>query len=42
MYNYKLDYIVNKHDNTYYGTIRMKPVDVNTTIYIDCNKENNK
>ena len=38
----KLDDIVNKYNNTYYKIIKMKPVDVNPSIYIDFNKENNK
>ena len=37
----KLDDIVNKYNNTYHITIKMKPVDVNPNIYIDFNKENN-
>ena len=37
----KLDDIVNKYNNTYHVTIKMKPVDVNPNIYIDFNKENN-
>ena len=27
--------IVNKYNNTYHGTIKMKPVDVNSSIYIE-------
>ena len=39
----KLDYIVNKCNNAYHSTIRMKPVDVKSNLYIDSNKEiNNK
>ena len=34
----KLDDIVNKYNNMYHRTIKMKPVDV----YIDSNKKNNK
>ena len=37
----KLDYIVNKDNNTY-RTIKMKPVHVKSSIYIDFNKENKK
>ena len=37
-----LAYIVNKYYNTYHSTIRMKPADVNSSAYIDLNKENNK
>ena len=42
MYIDILDDIVNKCNNTYRRTIKMKPVDVNPSIYIDFNKENNK
>ena len=42
MYIDKLDDIVNKYNNTYYSTIKMKPVDVNSNTYIDLNKENKK
>ena len=38
----KLEDIVNKYNNTYHGTIKMKPVDVNQSMYIDFKKENNK
>ena len=31
----KLDDIVNEHNNTYYRTIKMKPVDDNDNNYID-------
>ena len=34
----KLDDIVNKQNNTHYRTIKMKPVDVKSSIYIDSNK----
>ena len=37
----KLDDVVNKYNKTY-KTIKMKPVDVKPSIYIDFNKENNK
>ena len=33
---------MNEHKNTYHKTIKLKPVDVNPSIYIDVNKENNK
>ena len=36
----KLDDIVNKYNNIYDRTIKMKSVDVNSSIYIDFNKEN--
>ena len=38
----KLDDIVNKYNNTYHSTTKMKPVDVTLSTYIDLNKENNK
>ena len=38
----KLDDIVNKYYNTYHRTIKMKPVDVRPSVYVDSNKENNK
>ena len=39
----KFDYIVNKHNNTYHSTIKMKPADVKSSTYIDSSKEiNNK
>ena len=38
----KLDDIVNKYNNKYHRTIKMKPVDVKSSIYFDFNKENNK
>ena len=33
---------MNKCNNTYCSTIKMKPADVNSGTYIDFNKENNK
>ena len=42
LYIDKLDEIVNKYNNTYHRTIRMKPVDVKPRIYIYFNKENNE
>ena len=42
MYVDKLADIVNKYNNTYHSTIKMKPVDVKSSTYIDFNKENNK
>ena len=36
-----LDDILNKYDNTYYSTIKMKPVDVKSSTYIDSRKEIN-
>ena len=38
---YKLDYIVNKYNNTYHRTIKTKPVDVKSKTYINSNKEIN-
>ena len=35
----KLDDIVNKYNNTYYSTIKMKPVYVKSTTYVGCSKE---
>ena len=37
----KLDDIVNKYDNTYHRTIKMKPVDIKPSTYLDCSKEIN-
>ena len=34
-----LDNTVNKYNNTYHGTIKMKPVDVKSNAYINCSKE---
>ena len=41
VYINKLDDIVNEHNNTYYRTIKMKPVDVKDNTYIDFKKEVN-
>ena len=39
----KLDDIVNRYNNTYHSTIKMKPVDVKPNTYIESSKEiNNK
>ena len=38
----KLDDIVNKYHITYHSTIKMKLVDINPSMYIEFNKENNK
>ena len=35
----KLDDIVNKYSNKYYSTIKMKPGDVKSSIYINFNVE---
>ena len=37
-----LDDTVNKYNNTYHRTIKMKPVNVKSSIYADFNKESNK
>ena len=37
----KLDDTVNKYNNRYHGTIKMKPVDVKSNTYIDYSKETN-
>ena len=43
VYINKSDDIVNKYNNTYHSTIKMKSVDVKSTTYIDSSKEiNNK
>ena len=38
IYTDKLDDIVNKYNNTYHSTIKMKPVHVKSNTYIDFNK----
>ena len=37
----KLDDIVNKYNNIYHSTIKVKPVDVKSNTYIDSSKETN-
>ena len=37
----KLDYIVNKYNNTYHSKMKMKPVDVKPSTYIYSSKEIN-
>ena len=37
----KSDDIVNKYNNTYYSTIKIKPVDVKSNTYINSSKESN-
>ena len=37
----KLDYIVNKYNNAYHRTIKMKPIDVKDNTYINTDKEVN-
>ena len=41
VYINKLYDIVSEYNNTYHGTIKMKPVDVNDDTYIDSKKEVN-
>ena len=41
LYNDKLHDIVNKYNNTYHSTIKMKSVDVKPNTYIDFSKEIN-
>ena len=41
VYIVKLENIVNRYNNTYHKTIKMKSVDVTPSVYIDFNKENN-
>ena len=36
----KLDDLVNKYNNTYHRTTKMKPVDVKSSTYIEFNNEN--
>ena len=42
VYISKLDDILNKYNNTYHRTIKMKSVDVISSTYIDFDKENSK
>ena len=42
IYTDKLDDIVNKCNNAYHNTIKMKPVDVKSNTYIDSSKEINE
>ena len=37
-----LEDVVNKYNNTYLSTIKMKPVDVKTNTYFDSGKEINE
>ena len=41
VYIYKLEDIVNKHNDTYHSTIKMKPVDAKSNTYINSGKEIN-
>ena len=36
LYLDKLDGIVNRYNNTFHSTIKMKPVEVKLSTYIDC------
>ena len=38
----KSDDMVNRYNNTHHSTIKMHAVDINSSTYIDFNKENNK
>ena len=42
VYINKSDNIVNKYNNTCHITIKMRPIDVKSSTYIDFNKEKNK
>ena len=42
MYINKLDDIINKYNNTFHSTIKMKLVDVKSRAYINFDKKNNK
>ena len=42
MYIDKLADIINKYNNTYHSALKMKPVAVNSSTYIDLDKKNNK
>ena len=39
LYIDKLDDIVNKYNNTYHSTIKMKPADVKLNTYVESSKE---
>ena len=41
-YTDELDDIANKHNDTYHTTIKLKPVDVNSSTYIHTGVENNE
>ena len=38
----KLDDIVDKYNNTYHSTIKMKPIDIKSSTYFGFDKKNNK
>ena len=37
-----LNYIVGKYNNTYHKTIKMKPIDVKSDSFAQCNEESNE
>ena len=37
-----LDDIVNKYSSTVYRTIKMKPIDLTSNFYAECNEDSNK
>ena len=42
MYIDKLNYIISENNNTYYRTIKMKPIEVKDNTYIDSKEVNDK
>ena len=42
LYIDKLDDVVNKYNNTYHSTIKMKSFEVNSSTYIDFDKQDSK
>ena len=42
LYIDKLDDLVNKYNNTYHSTIKMKSFEVNSSTYIDFDKQDSK
>ena len=42
LYIDKLAEIVNKYNNAYYSTMKMKPAHVKSRTYVDFNKQSNK
>ena len=41
VYTYKLDNLINKYNNAYHSTMKMKPFDVTSNTHIDFDIENN-
>ena len=37
-----INFIINEYNNTYHTTIKIKPVDIKSSTYIDFNEESNK